>query len=163
GEPFMVRTELGAPSSAPIDWALAFVHFTDIHLIDAQSPGRVEFLDRFADMQCQSFPLNSAFRPQETLQLQVTESMIRRIRSIRPIPTAGVGLPWWQTFGNHDGLMQGNAPRSDAFNAITVGPLKFDGPPPGINPCDPFASLVNTPPTHPVTADPNRRIVRRHE
>src|SRR5438105_1677633 len=55
-------------------------------------------------------------------------------KAIMPIPAAGVGLPWWQTFGNHDGLMQGNAPRSDAFNAITVGPLKFDGPPPGINP-----------------------------
>jgi hypothetical protein len=74
GERWIVREDLGRASSAPIRAAASFVHFTDIHLIDAQSPGRVEFLDRFADQHCESFPLSSAFRPQETLTLQVLES-----------------------------------------------------------------------------------------
>lgn len=77
---------------------------------------------------------------------------------------SGVGLPWLQTFGNHDGLMQGNAPRNESFNAVAVGPLKFDGPPPGIDPCNPFPGLGSRwLPTRPVSPDPNRRIVRRGE
>jgi metallophosphoesterase (TIGR03767 family) len=254
GEPWIVREDLGRASSAPIRAAASFVHFTDIHLIDAQSPGRVEFLDRFADQQCESFPLSSAFRPQETLTLQVLESMIRRVCAIRrgpasgtrflfavctgdnidneqfnelrwfidlmdggravtpnsgspayegvqaadwgdpeywhpdpvadkykeqygfpdlpelladavkPFTATGIGFPWIQTFGNHDGLMQGNAPRNEAFNAVAVGPLKFDGPPPGIDPCNPFPGLGSQwLPTRPVSPDPNRRIIRRGE
>lgn len=83
---------------------------------------------------------------------------------VKPFRATGVGLPWLQTFGNHDGLMQGNAPRNEAFNAVAVGPLKFDGPPPGIDPCNPFPGLgKDWLPTRPVTADPLRRIVRRRE
>jgi metallophosphoesterase (TIGR03767 family) len=254
GEPWIVRQDLGRASSAPIRAATSFVHFTDIHLVDAQSPARVEFLDRFADQQCETFPINGAFRPQETLTLQVLESMIRRVRAVRrgpasgapflfgvctgdnidneqfnelrwfidlmdggkaitpnsgglayegvqapewgdpeywhpdpvsdkykdqygfpdhpglladgvkPFSATGLGLPWLQTFGNHDGLMQGNAPRNEAFNAIAVGPLKYDAPPPGIDPCNPFPGLgTRWLPTRPVTADLNRRIVRRSE
>ena len=54
--------------------------------------------------------------------------------------------------------MRDNAPRTDAFNAIAVGGLKFDAPPPVINIRDPFASMGTWVPTHPVTADPNRYI-----
>src|SRR2546423_7808617 len=237
GDPYTVRDQLAPASSASFDWAMAFAHFTDIHLIDAQSPGRVEFLDRFADMECASAPLNAAFRPQETLTLHVLEAMNRKIRAmkhgpatgaplrfvmctgdnmdneqlnelrwfidlmdggssvrpnsggpdyegvqaadwgdpeywhpdpvgdkykslygfpdypglltgaVKPFKAAGAGLPWWQTFGNHDGLMQGNAPWTEAFNAVAVGGFKFDGPPPGINPCDPFPTLQVVLPT----------------
>jgi metallophosphoesterase (TIGR03767 family) len=256
GEPFIVRQDLGPRSTAPIAQATSFVHYTDIHLIDAQSPARVEFLDRYADQGCSQFPLNAAQRPQETLTLQVLELMNRRVRkigvgpatgaklgfaictgdnidneqfnelrwfvdlmdggkivtpnsgsltsyegvqapdwgdteywhpdsgvvdkykslygfpdypgllteAITPFSAKGVGLPWWQTYGNHDGLMQGNAPRNDGFNAVAIGPLKFDGPPTGLtNPCDPWPAIFAAVPTHPVTADPSRRIVRRRE
>jgi len=82
--------------------------------------------------------------------------------AVRPFAATGIGLPWLQTFGNHDGLMQGNAPRSEAFNAIAVGSLKFDAPPPGIDPCNPFPGLGSRwLPSRPVSADPARRIVRR--
>src|SRR5919109_168666 len=82
GEPFIVRDDLGRPSASPIALATSFVHYTDIHLIDAQSPARVEFLDRYADQRCSQFPLNAAQRPQETLTLQVLELMNRRVRKI---------------------------------------------------------------------------------
>ncbi|MBI4260670.1 MAG: TIGR03767 family metallophosphoesterase, partial [Actinobacteria bacterium] len=239
-------------SSAPIRGGTAFVHSTDIHLIDAQSPARVEFLDRYADQRCESFPLSSAQRPQETLTLHFADAMNRALRRIRrgpvtgrrfsflvstgdnvdneqanelrwfidlldgetvepgsggpayegvqsvgwgdpeywhpdPVPdkykerygfpdypglleeavapfqAAGIGIPWWQTFGNHDGLMQGNGPRNEVFEAIAVGGLKIDGPPPGLNPCDPWPSLAAVVPSRPVTPDPDRRVVRRRE
>lgn len=253
GEPRIVRDQLGGRSSAPLAQSMAFVHFTDTHLIDAESPARVEFLDRFADTQsCEQFPLSSAFRPQETMTLQVLEAMVRKVRSVRrgpvtgrpfafvictgdnidneqynevrwfidlldggktvrpdsggpgyegvqsegwgdpeywhpdpvadkykelygfpdypglltdagkPFKATGLGMPWWQTFGNHDGLMQGNAPRNEEFNAIATGALKFTGPPPGMNPCDPFANLTAAP-TRPVTPDLDRRVIRRRE
>lgn len=254
GEPYIQRTELGTPSSAPIHCATAFVQFTDVHLIDAQSPARVEWMDRFVDNQCSVFPLNAAFRPHETMQTQVLEAMVQRIRAIkrgpatgkrfrflvstgdnvdneqhnelrwfidlldggktvtpdsgalgtyegvqqkdwgdieywhpdrvndkykkifgfpdypgllesaiRPFRATGIGLPWWQAYGNHDGLIQGNAPRTEAFNAIAVGGLKFDAPPPDVDPCDPFASMDTWVPTHPVTADAGRYVFRREQ
>jgi len=256
GEPRILREDLAPKSPTPLKGGLSFVHYTDIHLIDAQSPGRVEFLDRFADnMVCENFPLNSAQRPQETMTLQVLDSMNRQIRRIKLGPVTGTrvrfvictgdnldneqfnelrwfidlmdggkqvapnsggpayegvqaatwgdpeywhpdpgvsdkykeqygfpdypglladavkrftargpGLPWWQSFGNHDGLMQGNAPRNEAFNAVAIGPLKFDAVPPGIDPCNPFDGLGTTwLPTRPVTPDLGRRVIRRSE
>jgi metallophosphoesterase (TIGR03767 family) len=268
GEPYVVRTELASPGTSHVrnprgkDGLLNFVHFTDIHFIDAQSPARVEFLDRFADPGngCESIPFSSAQRPQELLSLHTLEAMIRRIREVAvspqtgrpfsfvvctgdntdneqfnelrwfidamdggsdvsinsggpdyegvqkaewadpeywhpdegiadkykqqwgypeypglleealvPVGATGIGLPWLQTFGNHDGLMQGNAPRNSVFEAIAVGATKVMGPPPGVNPCDSFQTLQDNPaaflaaPMNPITADPARRVLRRAE
>ncbi len=188
------------------------VHLTDIHVIDAQSTGRVEFAD----------PLGSffagAFRPQETLTAQVATSMVRRVNSlrrgpitgrrfdcavstgdnidnqqgneldwflrvldggwlrpdsgdtgryegvqdavvvddrhwhpepgitdrykrdfgfpshpglleaaIRPLRSPGLRTPWYSTYGNHDGLLQGTVPQAAAFDAILSGDRKIVG------------------------------------
>ena len=43
----------------------------------------------------------------------------------RPFRAAGLDVPWFISRGNHDGLVQGNAPASeDLFRAIAVGCLK---------------------------------------
>ena len=43
----------------------------------------------------------------------------------RPFQAAGLDMPWYISRGNHDGLVQGNAPASeDLFRAIAVGCLK---------------------------------------
>ena len=43
----------------------------------------------------------------------------------RPFQAAGLDMPWYISRGNHDGLIQGNAPASeDLFRAIAVGCLK---------------------------------------
>jgi metallophosphoesterase (TIGR03767 family) len=263
GEPHLVRTELAARTggSHRRRSLLNFVHLTDIHLVDAQSPARVEFLDRYRDPGnaiCEALPFDAAYRPHETMSIQVLESMLRRIRQVgvspvsgkpfafaictgdnldneqfnelrwfidlmdgrkpvssssggpayegvqsaawgdqeywhpdagvpdkykrqwgfpeypglldaaaQPFVGSGVGLPWYQTFGNHDGLMQGNAPRNPIFNQLALGSVKISGLPPGLDPCDSFEILRSNPqallagPVHVVTPDPNRRIVGR--
>lgn len=220
GEPHIVRTDMWPASTTALTALTSFVHFTDIHLVDAQSPSRVEFLDRFADTVCETAPLNSAFRPQETMTVQVLEAMVRSLRAIRrgpvsgrplqflvctgdnidneqynelrwfidtldggktitpnsgdpsryegvqaagwadeeywhpdnvtdkykdlygflsypgllkaaikPFRATGIRIPWWQTFGNHDGLLSGNVPRHEVFNLIAVGPSSSTGRP----------------------------------
>ncbi|MGH2969830.1 MAG: hypothetical protein ACRDK0_12310, partial [Solirubrobacteraceae bacterium] len=43
----------------------------------------------------------------------------------RPFSAAGLDVPWYISRGNHDGLIQGNAPASvDLFRAIAIGCLK---------------------------------------
>jgi metallophosphoesterase (TIGR03767 family) len=262
GEKHLVRNELArrAATKGHRRSLLNFVHLTDIHLCDAQSPARVEFFDRYSDGPCASIPFNAAFRAQETMSLHVLEAMNRRIRAVRrspvtgapiafamctgdnvdneqfnelrwfidmmdggrtvtpnsgghtyegvqlsawgdeeywhpdagvadkwkrqygfpeypgllvsalrPFRASGVGVPWYQTFGNHDGLLQGNAPRNPIFEAIAVGGLKVEGAPPGLDPCAMFEILRSNPaalfagPARPVTPDPLRRVVRRSE
>ena len=50
----------------------------------------------------------------------------------RQFRATGIGLPWYSAYGNHDGLVQGNVPRSPLFSQLAVGPLKFTGLPPQI-------------------------------
>src|SRR2546430_17664908 len=42
GEPYLVRDDFAPASSSSFHCVMSFAHYTDIHLIDAQSPGRVE-------------------------------------------------------------------------------------------------------------------------
>jgi hypothetical protein len=82
----VVRDELATPKDGrdtdrrPV---AAIVHLTDIHLIDAQSTGRVEFLDPEGE------PYTAAFRPQETLTTQVASSMVERVNSLPGGPVTG--------------------------------------------------------------------------
>ena len=46
-------------------------------------------------------------------------------RAQAPFDAAGLDVPWYVSRGNHDGLIQGNAPAStDLFRSIAVGCLK---------------------------------------
>src|SRR4051812_39421462 len=90
GEPFILRTEMAPASSSPIRVATSFVQLTDVHLVDAQSPARVEFLDRYADGSCPGDMFIAAQRPHETLTVQVLEAMVRRMRRIAVGPATGV-------------------------------------------------------------------------
>jgi len=49
-----------------------------------------------------------------------------------PFRAAGLGLPWYAVYGNHDGLVQGNVPGSDLLRQIATGPLKLTSLPPSI-------------------------------
>ena len=64
---------------------LSLVHISDLHICDAQSPARVELMDRFADPHhpmSELVKLVGAYRAQEILTAQTLESMIRTINRI---------------------------------------------------------------------------------
>lgn len=65
---------------------LNLVHLSDTHICDAQSPARVEFLDRFADphhpITGKAGFLVGTYRAHEIFTMQVLNSMIRKVNQI---------------------------------------------------------------------------------
>lgn len=49
-----------------------------------------------------------------------------------PFTATGIGMPWYTAYGNHDGLVQGNVPRSPLLQQLATGPLKLTSLPPDI-------------------------------
>ncbi|GAF98886.1 unnamed protein product, partial [marine sediment metagenome] len=60
-----------------------FVHITDVHIIDASSPGRAAFLAAYLPFVT---AIADSFRPYEPFSTQVAETMVRRINSIKKGP-----------------------------------------------------------------------------
>ncbi|RIX28472.1 TIGR03767 family metallophosphoesterase [Amnibacterium setariae] len=91
GEGHLVRDDLAHASASrkgrrvPV---AAFVHLTDIHVQDAQSPGRIEFLDRFRDRSGPKY--GGVHRPNDALATQVAESMVRAVNAVRAAPATGL-------------------------------------------------------------------------
>ncbi len=111
GEPHSVRSDLGGAAGADRATTratvLTFAHMTDVHLIDEQSPMRVEYVDRYEDKYSASDPtlnlLQSAYRPHEMLTLHIAESMVRRINRVGVGPVTGTPLAFAvQTGDNAD-------------------------------------------------------------
>lgn len=83
-EPSVVRSDLrsGPPGGEPL---LSVAHLSDLHVCDAQSPARAEFLDRWADPDS---PLREAlaevgtYRAQELLTTQVADAAVRSINGL---------------------------------------------------------------------------------
>lgn len=102
GYALIVREDLVAASAGRDDrrTALAaFVQFTDLHVVDAQSPMRVEYLDGIA---------KSAFRPQEALSVHGATSLVQRVNSLKTAPFTGRALDCVVTTGdntdNHENI-----------------------------------------------------------
>ena len=77
GEALVDRLELGDPQR-PLYELARLVHLTDAHVMDASSPARVPFLARLGP------PVQSTFRPQETLTAQVLHGAINAVRAFHP-------------------------------------------------------------------------------
>ena len=91
GEPYIPRFDLlGRPASttrAQNRRSLAYLgHFSDIHIVDAQSPGRLEPL----------IPVAASFidasRPQDTMTVQVLAQMVRAMDAVRTSPVTGAPM-----------------------------------------------------------------------
>ena len=77
GEPFTDRDELGSERTVGPELA-RFVHLTDAHVRDEESPARAAFLDRLG------MPFTSVFRPQEALTVHVLAAAVRSADAARP-------------------------------------------------------------------------------
>jgi 3',5'-cyclic AMP phosphodiesterase CpdA len=64
-------------------------------------------------------------------------------RAQQTFQAAGLRVPLYATFGNHDALVQGNQAANASFEAIATGPVKIFGELPGPVPPDPNRQFVN--------------------
>jgi metallophosphoesterase (TIGR03767 family) len=96
GWPLEVREDLVAAQSGRDDRRTpiaAFVQFTDLHIMDAQSPVRFEY----------THPLigSSAHRPQEALAALGATALVRRVNSLRVGPVTGRPFDFMMTTGDN--------------------------------------------------------------
>src|SRR4051794_1229678 len=275
----LVRTDIGVTASGTRAKSrsnlLAFAQLSDVHVVDHQSPARVEWTDRYDDPNASGQVtgiFESAYRPQEMLSAHVGDAMVRAINAVRngpvtglpvlfaietgdnsdncqyneirwnidvldgervvpdsgaldryegvmdadplyydthywhpggtpvgkqddryrsvfgfptipklldaarrPFTAAGLDIPWYTCFGNHDGLSQGNFPtKTIPTSTIATGGIKVISPPTGVSPADiedPSGSSLDqvlgavtiSPYAKAVSADPKRRELTRAE
>jgi metallophosphoesterase (TIGR03767 family) len=72
-----------------------FIHMSDLHICDAASPVRLEFLDRIADPDnplSTLAPYIGTYRAQEFLTTQVLEAMVDASNQIKVGPLTGAGV-----------------------------------------------------------------------
>ena len=88
GEP---RTQLGAAPTKP-EPLFTLIHLSDLHICDAQSTTRLEFIDRMADPGHPMQPILhyiGTYRAQEFLTVQVLEAMVQSVNQIERGPLLG--------------------------------------------------------------------------
>ena len=117
GEPHLLRAELVGSAAAlsrrhqrrrPL---LAFSQLTDIHVMDTQSPARVEYLDRYDDPDnpfAGALPFQSSYRAYETMSAQVSDAMVRSVNRVRRGPATGLPLAFAIATGDNTDNLQFN-------------------------------------------------------
>ena len=103
GEKHLVRTGLGASARKGRQKRrkalAAFAQLSDVHIIDAQSPLRLEFGETVS---------SSAYRPQEMLCGQVADAMVRAINKTKRGPVTGQKLAFAIQTGDNSDTAQYN-------------------------------------------------------
>jgi len=118
GAPRVTRTlgwKAGRGKARPLG---GFKQISDVHVIDEESPARVEFLD-----QCSS-PFSAAYRVQESLSLQIGNSMLKQLAVNKAGPALGEPLDFVISTGDNVDNNQLNETRGfiDLLDGETVNP-----------------------------------------
>jgi metallophosphoesterase (TIGR03767 family) len=94
GEAYTTRAEITTAGSGDTTFVpiAAFGHISDLHIIDDQSPARVEFLDRYNNDLTSGYPFDAAYRPHEFLSTQIVDAMCRAIKNVGVGPQTGIPL-----------------------------------------------------------------------
>ena len=127
GEPLGLRRDLGGQISSASQLGrlrslLCVVHLSDLHVTDAQSPARAEFLDRYGD---EDSPLAEVlgrvgtYRAQEALTFHVVEAMARAVRRVTGGPATGAPVAFAVSTGDATDNCQEN--ELDAYVALLEG------------------------------------------
>src|SRR5205085_7276933 len=92
GEPHLVRADLIESTSEALaaqgEAIACIAHLTDLHVTDAQSPARFEFVNREA-RDPRFHELLTMQRPQEMLNTHAIAAMVRTINNIQAGPVTG--------------------------------------------------------------------------
>ena len=106
GDKTIIREELACSSNNKKQKGLAaFIQITDVHIIDATSPGRMAFLAQYIPEEPE---LADAFRPQEALTNQVAEAMVRKINNIKVGPKTKTKIGFVISTGDQGDSQQKN-------------------------------------------------------
>lgn len=118
GETWKVRTDLGTRAKAgrsgrrrPL---VAFAQVSDVHIVDTESPMRVENAESFS---------KSAYRPQEFLTLHVAEAMVQGINAVKTGPATGRPIAFTLQTGDNADNAQYNEVRWN-IDVLDGGPIQ---------------------------------------
>lgn len=138
--PHIPRTDLGALAAdgraSGRTGVCGFVQFSDVHIVDHQSPLRVEWLDRFEDPS--TIPgvglFSSSYRPHEMLTAHVAEAMVRATNALSETPVLGMPVKFVIQTGDNSDNSQYNEIRwnIDVLDGAPVhpdsgNPAKYEG------------------------------------
>jgi len=111
GEPHTLRTDLAPGARSPVEVLLTIAHLSDLHVCDAQSPARVEFLDRWADPDSpvlDELGEVGTYRAHEVLTMQVVEACVRSVNFIAAGPVGGAPVDFAISTGDNIDNSQSN-------------------------------------------------------